>query len=100
GAALRRRGDAAGARDQLERAVASAEATYGPSHPLAGAYRASLGGALWDLGDAEGARRETARALAITRAAYGPDHPDTKRTRAWADEPGVRPDRDAPRDPG
>jgi hypothetical protein len=60
----------------LERALAIAEATYGPDHADVAAHLNELALTLRDLGDLEGARPLQDRALAIAEATYGPDHPD------------------------
>lgn len=60
----------------LERAVATAQAAYGPDHAEVARARNMLGFALRDAGraaDSEAAFRE---ALRIWRKAVGPDHPD------------------------
>jgi tetratricopeptide (TPR) repeat protein len=60
----------------LERALAIAEAAYGPDHPVVAKQLNNLAQILQDLGDPAGARRLQERALAIYEAAYVPDHPD------------------------
>jgi tetratricopeptide (TPR) repeat protein len=60
----------------LERALAIAEAAYGPEHPEVGTRLNNLALVLRDLGDLAGARERFERALAIDLAAYGPEHPD------------------------
>jgi tetratricopeptide (TPR) repeat protein len=76
GRVLRALGDLAGAREQLEQALAISEAALGAAHPDVGIRRNNLGSVLQDLGDLESARAQYERALAIGEAALGPDHPD------------------------
>jgi tetratricopeptide (TPR) repeat protein len=66
------------ARPLAERALAIAEAAYGPDHPDVGIRLSNLA-AIWkDLGQLERARPLAERALAIAEAAYGPDHPTVR----------------------
>jgi hypothetical protein len=69
------------ARPLAERALAIAEAVYGPDHPDVGAALSNLALILKDLGQQSRARPLAERALAITEAAYGPDHPLAKTLR-------------------
>jgi tetratricopeptide (TPR) repeat protein len=66
----------ADARALAERALAIAEAAYGPDDPAVAAGLSNLALILGDLGRAAEARPLAERALAIDEAAYGPDHPD------------------------
>jgi tetratricopeptide (TPR) repeat protein len=68
--------DYAGARAAYERALAIAEAVYGPDHPTVATVVNNLGLVLQDLGDLAGAQAAFERALAIDEAVYGPDHPE------------------------
>ena len=63
------------ARPLAERALAIAEATYGPDHPTVAIRLSVLAGILRDLGLVAEARPLAERALAIDEAALGPDHP-------------------------
>jgi tetratricopeptide (TPR) repeat protein len=58
-----------------ERALAIAEAAYGPDHPTVAIGLNNLAYILQDLERPEQARPLQERALAIAEAAYGPDHP-------------------------
>ena len=69
-------GPAGEARPLQERALAIAEAAYGPDHPTVATDLNNLARILQDLGQPEQARPLQERALAIAEAAYGPDHPD------------------------
>ena len=64
------------ARPLAERALAIAEAAYGPDHPDVATRLNNLALILRDLGDPAAARPLAERALAIAEAAHGPDHPD------------------------
>jgi tetratricopeptide (TPR) repeat protein len=63
------------ARRGFERALAIAEAAYGPDHPDVATNVGNLASVLRELGDLAEARRGFERALSIAEAAYGPDHP-------------------------
>ena len=63
------------ARPLAERALAIAEAAYGPDHPTVAIRLNNLATILYNLGQPAEARPLTERALAIDEAAYGPDHP-------------------------
>ncbi len=63
------------AQDHLDRALAIAEAVYGPEHPEVAICASNLGQILQDCGDLAGAEDLTRRALAIGEAVYGPEHP-------------------------
>ena len=73
---LRVHAQVADARPLAERALAIAEAAYGPDHPDVAARLTNLALNLRDLGLAAEARPLAERALAIAETAYGPDHPD------------------------
>jgi hypothetical protein len=59
----------------FERALAIAEAVYGPEHPVVSTGLNNLALALRDLGRAGEALPLFRRALAIAEAVYGPEHP-------------------------
>ena len=59
----------------LERALAIAEAAYGPDHPQVAVTLNNLGNVQEELDELPAARTILERALAIAEAAYGPDHP-------------------------
>ena len=63
------------ARPLAERAVAIAEAAYGPGHPTVGIRLNNLALIWRDLGQPGQARPLAERALGIAEATYGPDHP-------------------------
>jgi tetratricopeptide (TPR) repeat protein len=67
--------DYAGAQTALERALAIAEAAFGPDHPNVGAVNSNLGLVLKDRSDLTGAKAAFARALAISEETLGPNHP-------------------------
>jgi len=69
------RADLAGAKRALQRAVAVAEAAYGPEHPEVATDVSNLGDVLHEMGDLDGARMCFERALGIDEAALGPEHP-------------------------
>jgi tetratricopeptide (TPR) repeat protein len=73
---LRGRAQFAAARVSFERALAIAEAVYGPEHPEVASITNNLGSALRQLGDLAGAKASFQRALRIDQAAYGPDDPE------------------------
>jgi hypothetical protein len=60
----------------LERAVAIADATFGPNDPNVAIYRGNLAGVLQGLGDLAGARVQFEQALAIGEATLPRDHPN------------------------
>jgi tetratricopeptide (TPR) repeat protein len=64
------------AQQLLRRALAGAEATFGPDHPETAANLNNLANALHDQGDLDTARTLYERALSIDEAHLGPDHPD------------------------
>jgi tetratricopeptide (TPR) repeat protein len=72
---LRGQGRFSQARERFERALAIAEAAYGPDHPEVGTRLNNLAMVLRDLGDLAGAKERFERAQAIAEAAYGSDHP-------------------------
>ncbi len=63
----------------FERALAIAEAVYGPDHPVVATRLNNQALALNTLGRAGQALPLFERALAIDEAVYGPDHPDVAR---------------------
>jgi hypothetical protein len=68
-------GELGKARPLTERALAIAEAAYGPDHPEV-AIRLNNLAMIWrDVGELGKARPLAERALAIDEATYGPDHP-------------------------
>ncbi|WP_367134559.1 FxSxx-COOH system tetratricopeptide repeat protein [Saccharothrix sp. HUAS TT1] len=73
---LQTHGRPADAQPLYQRALAIAEATYGPDHPEVATVLNNLGLALRDLGRPGDAQPLLERALAIAEAAYGPDHPE------------------------
>jgi hypothetical protein len=68
-------GEPAAALPLNERALAIAEATYGPDHPAVAIYLSNLAMAHEVLGEPATARPLTERALAIAEARLPPDHP-------------------------
>ncbi len=72
---LRDLGRPADARPLAQRAVAIAEAAYGPDHPEVGIHLSRLAQILSHLGQPEQARPPAERAVAITETALGADHP-------------------------
>ena len=68
-------GDAAKARDLLERALEIKELKYGRDHAKVAGTLVNLGIAHGDLGDAAKKRDLLERALAIFEREYGRDHP-------------------------
>jgi hypothetical protein len=68
-------GQPAAALPLFQRALAIAEAVYGPDHPVVSTDLNNLASALRDLGRAGEALPLFQRALAIAEAVYGPDHP-------------------------
>jgi tetratricopeptide (TPR) repeat protein len=68
-------GDYAGAKLVSERALAIAEAKYGPDHPNVAIRLNNLASVQWKLGDPVAAKPLYERALRIGEAAYGPDDP-------------------------
>ena len=76
GGYLRVRGQFNEARAVRERALAIAEATYGPGHPEVAIRVNNLGMVLQDLGELAAARAAYERSLAIAEATYGPSHPE------------------------
>ena len=77
GLILRDLGQLPEAREQLERALAISEATFGPQNPEVGKNVNNLGRVLEKLGDGDKARNCYARALEIFHNYYGEDHPHT-----------------------
>jgi len=73
---LQARGRYGEARALFERAVALAEATFGPDDNQIAVYLNNLGLLLLRAGDAAAARQILERSLAIEEAALGPDRPD------------------------
>jgi len=73
---LERRAEFGQAKAVLVRAVALAEAAFGPHHPDVADGVNNLGIVLRDLGDLTGAKECFERALRMGEAAYGPDHPE------------------------
>jgi tetratricopeptide (TPR) repeat protein len=65
------------AKGLLERALAIAEAEFGPDHPNTAQGLSNLANVLRDLGELPAARDLHERALAIRQARLGPDHPNT-----------------------
>ena len=59
----------------MERALAIAEAAYGPDHPEVAITLTNLGNAQQQLGELPAARPTLERALAIKEAATGPTIP-------------------------
>lgn len=68
-------GDAAAARPLAERALAIAEANYGPDHPDIAIPLGNLGLILLDLGESAAARALIERALAIAKTTSPPANP-------------------------
>jgi tetratricopeptide (TPR) repeat protein len=75
GVYLRRRAEFVAAQAAHQRALAIAEAAYGPDDPEVAVHVNNLGTVLQDLGDLAGAKACFERALGIDEAAYGPDDP-------------------------
>jgi tetratricopeptide (TPR) repeat protein len=75
-----REGRVTAAADHLERAAASAEATFGPRHPRTAVILRSLADLLREQGAFDRARAVVERALAIQEAALGPDHVEVATT--------------------
>jgi tetratricopeptide (TPR) repeat protein len=71
------RGRYAEARPLAERALALAEAAFGPEHEVTALRLNNLAVLVHEQGDLDGARRLHERALAIREARLGADHPDT-----------------------
>ena len=69
-------GNLSAARPLLKRALATAEATFGPSHVHTGTVLNSMGNLLVAEGDATAALAVFQRALAIFEAAHVPNHPN------------------------
>jgi tetratricopeptide (TPR) repeat protein len=72
--------DGLDARATFERALAIAQAAYGPDHLNVARILGNLGMVQRELGELSEARATFERALAIFEAAYGPDDPDLART--------------------
>ena len=68
-------GDLAGARSNMERAIAIDEKAYDADHPTLALRYSNLATILADLGDLAGARARMERAIAIEEKAYDADHP-------------------------
>jgi hypothetical protein len=79
---LKVHGRQAKARPLAERALAIAEAAYGPGLPTVGIRLSNLAAIWQDLGQPDQARPLAERALAIGEAAYGPGHPTVAVLRA------------------
>lgn len=73
------RGRVAESRRLLQRALAVAEAAYGPDDPVVARRLANLALLLQDTGEFGEARRRFERAVAIGESAYGPDDPEVGR---------------------
>ena len=71
--------DYAGAHKSYKRALAIAEAAFGPDHPQVATIVGNLGNVLRALGDLPGARAAFERALTIDEAAFGCKHPGVSR---------------------
>ena len=69
-------GNLSAARPLLERALAMAEATFGPSHVQTGTVLNSLGNLLVTEGNATAALAVFQRALTVFEAAHVPNHPN------------------------
>jgi tetratricopeptide (TPR) repeat protein len=63
------------ARPLVERALAIAEANYGPDHPIVAVHLHNLAHILQDLEEPAAGRLLMERALASDEVEYGPDHP-------------------------
>ena len=70
-------GDYAGAKQLLEKAMASDEKNFGPDHPNTVVRYSNLATVLNNLGDYAGAKQLLEKALASNEKNFGPDHPDT-----------------------
>ena len=69
----------------MERALAIAEATYGPSHPEVANRLNNLGVVLGHLGELAAARAAYERAVQILQTFLGVEHPSTKTVQANLD---------------
>ena len=78
GLALQDLGELAAARAAYARALAIAEATYGPSHPEVAIRVNNLGSVLRDSGELAAARAAYERAVQIFQTFLGVEHPSTR----------------------
>lgn len=72
-------GRSAEARPVFERAVAEAEATVGPGHPVSAILRGNLGECLLLLGERGAAQETLASAHATLEDVFGPEHARTRK---------------------
>jgi hypothetical protein len=70
---------------ELERALAIAEATYGPSHPEVAIRVNNLGSVLQDSGELAAARAAYERAVQIFQTFLGVEHSSTQTAQANLD---------------
>jgi len=77
GLRLRDLGDYSGAKELLEKAVASDEKNFGANHPNTTTSYSNLAMVLQDLGDYSGAKGLLEKAVASDEKNFGADHPNT-----------------------
>ncbi|MDC0720347.1 serine/threonine-protein kinase [Nannocystis bainbridge] len=80
-----RRGDSEAAANELEQALALAEATLGPDHLGVATVVGHLAALRLEAGESNEARSLLARALEIRRRTLGASHPDTAQTQVRLD---------------
>jgi tetratricopeptide (TPR) repeat protein/predicted Ser/Thr protein kinase len=73
---MQAQGEIEPARKVVERAVATMEARYGPSHPQVAKTLTYLGGVEFEAGDVDAAAKRYERALAIQQETLPADHPE------------------------
>ncbi|MDH3347225.1 MAG: tetratricopeptide repeat protein [Desulfobulbaceae bacterium] len=77
---LQNLGDYEGAKNLLQKAMASDEKNFGNDHPTTAVRYSNLALVLQDLGDYEGAKNLLQKAMASDEKNFGNDHPSTARS--------------------